>query len=224
MVQVNSFSEQFHQMTKDEFESLPGTFFHSDPAGNFNWDTEGRQGFHVGTRRAAEEAVINRVNKDTGDVVYGDGSIGWSPFRPIETSRNIRIGDKLVNIPERKPHPDIVRGGRIVSPMVNSINNLGVYGRGTPGELDGSGDSRANATVNMIKSRGQTMRKGIYYMNVVEDPGSVSAVLPNRQSFKTHEDYLVEAMSKGLRIPKTVLSGYDEAIGQQKLTFSRSRY
>jgi hypothetical protein len=60
-------------------------------------------------------------------------------------------------------------------------------------------------------------RRGYFYENVSEDAGSVSAVLPNRKSFKTHEDYLVEARAKNKSVPARALKGYNQVPGQEKL-------
>jgi hypothetical protein len=117
-------------------------------------------------------------------------------------------------------HPAQLRGGRITSPMVNHPGYLGSYGGhgdGMEGDMHDSGDARANGQVARIKSRGETMRQGIYYVNQAEDAGSLSAVLPRREDFKTHEDYIVEARAAGKKVPPHALAGYKEIPGQQRL-------
>lgn len=203
--------EQFHEMARHEFEAQPGTMFHGHPTGNFNWDIEGRpQGFHVGTRRAAEEAVTARAAYGG----YSDRTKISAPYKPTRTETQ---EGSMTTLGRWQAHKEQVRGGRIVSPMVNSPQHLGSYGKGDPGDMHDSGDSMANGRVHAINTRGQKMRQGIYYMNASEDEGSVSAVLPTRQSFKTHEDYLVEARAQGHTIPKRALIGYSQIPGQQKL-------
>lgn len=186
-------ARQFHEMTKDEFEAQPGTFFHGNPTGNFNWEQpKSPYGFHVGSELSAREAVDARASYGR----YSDGSVIPAPM------------------PE---HPETVRGGRITSPMVNQPHAMGRYGFQNWGDMTDSGDVLANAKAREITSKGQTMRRGIYYSNVAEDTGSTSAVLPSRQSFKTHEDHLVEARAQGKKIPKRALQGYTEIPGQQRL-------
>lgn len=209
-------SAQFHEMTRDEFESLPGTFFHGHPTGNFNWDTTGRpQGFHVGTKQAATEAVVARVGTRGAPTTYSGGERSGPTFpgtvRPVDDPNRPYTRSEYV------AHPEHLRGGRIDAPMVNHPAYLGSYGKGDDGDMNGSGDVLANGKVAEINSKGRTMRQGIYYKNVAEDTGSVSAVLPSRQSFKTHEDYIVEARSRGLSIPRRALSGYRHVPGQQRL-------
>jgi len=206
---------QFHEMTRAEFEEQPGTYFHGHPTGNFNWEQPpGHSGFHVGSKQAATDAVVARAGFSGRSTTYSNGmETGptypgrWEPVndpdRPYVKSRKIA-------------HPEHLRGGRIVSPMVNSPSTLGSYGKGTPGDMSHSGDVMANARATAIRTRGQTMRQGIYYMNVSEDAGSVSAVLPSRQSFKTHEDILIEARARGVRVPERVLKDYPH-LGQQRL-------
>lgn len=200
---------QFHEMTREEFESQPGTYFHGHPTGNFNWEERG-QGFHVGSKQAATDAVVARAayGKYPGDVPIPAPFLGHrvavnDPARPYHRS-------------EAVAHPEHVRGGRIVSPMVNWPGSLGSYGKGDHGDMVNSGDAMANGRVAAINSRGQTMRQGIYYKNASEDAGSVSAVLPNRQSFKTHEDLIIEARARGARVPSRVLKEYP-LLGQQRL-------
>jgi hypothetical protein len=206
---------QFHEMTRDEFESQPGTFFHGHPTGNFNWEhPQGHSGFHVGTKQAATDAVVSRAGFSGKPVTYSNGMESgptfpgsWEPVndpeRPYVKSRKIA-------------HPEHVRAGRIASPMVNHPGYLGSYGKGTPGDMHDSGDVLANARATAIRSRGQQMRQGIYYMNASEDAGSVSAVLPSRQQFKTHEDHIIEARARGQHVPAHVLKEYPH-LGQQRL-------
>lgn len=201
---------QFHDMTREEFEALPGTYFHGHPSGNFNWDIDGRpQGFHVGSYEAAEQAVTRKQ-------FYGDGT---PVLAPLEATKRESEGEMSTR--RYEAHPDQIRGGRIVSPMVNSPHYLGSYGSNDNasylGVMTHSGDALANGRVRSINTRGQIMRQGMYYRNQIEDAGSISAVLPNRQSFKTHEDYLVEARAQGKYIPERALKGYTQIPGQQKL-------
>lgn len=208
---------QFHEMTRDEFESQPGTFFHGHPTGNFNWDPDGRQGFHVGSKQAATDAVVARVGTSGKATIYAGGQRSGPTF----PGKYVPVNDpeRPYHKSEAVAHPEHLRGGRIVSPMVNGRNWLGRYGghgNGYVGDMHDSGDVRANAKASEIITKGQKMRQGIFYENQAEDAGSISAVLPSRQSFKTHEDLIIEARARGLDVPRHVLKEYPR-LGQQRL-------
>lgn len=95
-----------------------------------------------------------------------------------------------------------VQGGRIVGPMGDETLS----------------DEEANEEAIFSPPEGDLRHgRGIYYENSEEDPGSISAVLPSRSHFKTHEDYLVEARARGDKIPKRALRGYKEIPGQGRL-------
>jgi hypothetical protein len=82
-------------------------------------------------------------------------------------------------------------------------------------------DVRANAVQSGLKAKGQKMRRGIFYVNAAEGTHvhdePISAIVPNRAGFKTHEDYLVQARSQGKKIPKRAMKGYTQIPGQGKL-------
>ena len=196
--------QQFHEMSRDEFEAQPGTMFHGNPTGNFNQEG-GPQGFHVGSKQAATDAVVARA----GFGGYSDGSRIPAPFRG--SRRPVDDPERPYTKSEAVAHPEHLRGGRIDSPMVNAPGNMGSYGKGT------HGDVMANVLVAAINKRGETMRQGIYYKNASEDAGSTSAVVPSRQSWKTHEDYIVEARARGNKVPKRALKGYSQIPGQQRI-------
>lgn len=174
----------YHEMSREEFERQPGTLFHGNPVGNFGVNQPtAHYGFHVGTRRAAEDAVGARAG-------YGRYSSGEEIPAPLASR-----GDEF--------KAEAVRGGRLNVEMTNQLSNP-------------HGDYQANGYMAGQIKRGRA-RRGYFYENVSEDEGSVSAVLPTRQSFKTHEDYLVEAIAKNKAIPSQALKGYSQIPGQEKL-------
>jgi hypothetical protein len=203
---------QFHEMTREQFEAQPGTWFHGTPTGII-----GHAGsFHVGTKQAATEALRGEVGKPR-----------WFTNREGKASYG--------------SNPSVI-GGRIVGPMANTPRvdpsrgpgdrwnyregipwgHMTEWSRRSPHEV--MSDVRANAIESAIKTRGQTMRQGIYYVNAAEganDPEKdptlpVSAVLPNRQHFKTHEDYIIGARAQGKQVPGHVLQQYPH-LGQGRL-------
>lgn len=214
----NLSSLQFHEMARDEFESLPGTWWHGTPSGVVGSAPE--VPVHIGTRRAALEALSARAGRpdpdDFGKFYTGPPSDDELESR-IERGRGSNVTGSVGPIYSADP---AVIGGRIVGPMSNrpTVGSPGYDRYGNPGghKPNAYSDWVANGLANRNRTKGTTMRQGIYYSNISEDEGSISAVLP-RSSFKTHEDYLVEARAAGKRIPPEALKGYTEIPGQQRL-------
>jgi hypothetical protein len=76
-------------------------------------------------------------------------------------------------------------------------------------------DVRANAVQAGLKAKGQKMRRGIFYVNAAEgaykpedEREHISAIVPHRSGFKTHEDYVTEAHQRGEQIPEHVRKEY----------------
>lgn len=212
MAASDGLGPQFHEMTREEFESQPGTWFHGTPTGII-----GHAGsFHVGTRQAATEAMRGEVGKPR-----------WFTNREGKQAYG--------------SNPSII-GGRITAPMTNTPHadpsrgpgNRWSYREGIPwGEMtewprrsshEVMSDVRANAVESALKTRGQSMHRGIYYVNAAEgvnDPEKdrtlpVSAIIPNRQGFKTHEDYIISARQQGKKIPQRALADHPN-LGQGRL-------
>lgn len=195
---------QFHEMTPEEFGQQRGTWFHGTPTGII-----GHHGgsFHVGSKGAATEALNARVH-------FGRGSDNSS----------------FVARPE-------VVAGRITSPMTNRPEIHHSRGPGTNwnvregiprGEMaewsrrsptEAMSDVRANAVEAGLRTKGKPMRRGIYYVNASEgaqEQNPISAIIPNRAGFKTHEDHIIEAMGQGKKVPDHVMKHYPN-LGQGKL-------
>jgi hypothetical protein len=233
---------QFHEMTQDEFARQPLTFFHStvhgmiDPAGT---------GFHVGTRRVAEEVLRNRL---VSSRTHGPNSNAGPAEMGARRAEAERLGalplHELVDLARRDPdlvnavgHNDRypeghdapadtwvytsdprVVAGRIVGPMAtpHELGHEDVTGSGDPHEMvfddDTANDLAANGTLRRTG-------RGVYYANRYEGGtgGGVSAVLPHRSHFMTHEDYLARAMAQNKGIPERAFEGYTEIPGQGRL-------
>jgi hypothetical protein len=196
-------------MTREEFESQPGTWWHGTQSGII-----GHQGgsFHVGTRHAAVEALSARIGKQA--------------VPQTQQGQVIRS------------HPSAeLYGGHITAPMVNTPRLSSSRGPGSRWEVaagiprgemadwprmsrhEPMSDVRANAVESGLRKKGQQMRRGIYYVNASEgsqEDVPVSAIVPHRQGFKTHEDYVIEARAQGKRIPEHVIQQYPK-LGQGKL-------
>ena len=187
MANLNHLGQQFHEMTQSEFAQQPGTWFHGAANGMI-----GAHGgaFHVGTFRAAHEALGARM------AGKNPGNYPKAYDQAIDTAR--RTGQTGSKRPGAYPSDPKITPGRIVGKMSN--NTFQPYR-----------DEVANGMAGRLR------HQGVYYKNIAEDSGSVSAVLPNREHFKTHEDFLVDARAAGKSIPKRALKGYKVPPGQGKL-------
>jgi hypothetical protein len=204
-------------MTREEFAKQPGIWYHGtvngmiDPA-----DT----GFHVGTKFAAKLALgghlQRRVDEEGRSVATGSPDLSATQGYRTAARRSpgfiAPIGHVDPHEPETgdwdNPEPYVytsdpqVIPGRIVGPMANNTKT-----------------AKGDAEVNERAQEGWQQQTGMgeFYRNDAEHAGSVSAMLPFRSHFKTHEDYLVEARSKGRKIPKRAMEGYTEIPGQGRL-------
>jgi hypothetical protein len=207
---------QFHEMTRGEFESQPNLWWHGTSTGIIGHQGES---FHVGSRHAAVDALSARV--------AGHGGLG------SQAEREERI--------KQAPGAELY-GGHITAPMMNTPRIHPSRGPGSDwhiregiprGEMadwprrsstEPMSDARANAVQSGLKTKGQKMRRGIFYVNAAEgahrpkdEREHISAIIPNRAGFKTHEDYLVQARAQGKKIPKRAMKGYTQIPGQGKL-------
>lgn len=196
-----------HQMTRDEFEAQPGTLFHGSPNGVVGMKVA-KYGLHVGTKRAALEALSARVGS-AGDRPTGATTARTTDAELQDTLENTRRNPKMSGKASYSdgskvyaPDPKVI-GGRVSGKMTNTPR--------TPHE-----DFKANGMMAGQLKRGRA-KSGYYYQNVGEDAGSISAVLPSRDHFRTHEDHLVEARAQGKSIPKRAMKGYKEIPGQGRL-------
>ena len=219
---------QFHEMTQDEFAQQPGTWFHGtvhgmiDPAGT---------GFHVGDKAAAEEVLRSRLVSSRLDHPNTYYSPDERDLRKVERDRlnamplhelaaDVRrdpgyvgaIGhnfkypaghEQPMRVRVHTSDPQIVPG-RITGPMENTPE--------TAADDDKANNAAAEGSI-------QETNKGIYYENAHEGGMNyaVSAVLPIRKHFRTHEDYLVKARALGKKIPERAMQGYTEIPGQGRL-------
>lgn len=192
-------------MTNDEKKALANSirargkpdgtvYWHGSPSGDLRG---GKTGLHIGTRKAATQALEARIG------VPAEGE--WDGTRPYGTTKlagqrtlaqlslergyDLRTGVNAGyrgSVPDDDYYPDpkshtwprfsdgtkldenanpSVRPYKISGPMSNSRN--------TPYE-----DFKANGYMQAQKTKG-TAKRGMYYTNVGEDSGSISAVVPN---------------------------------------------
>ena len=120
------------------------------------------------------------------------------PVYPVVHRGSGELSDKGADAqPDGKERPVLIPVW-IVGEMTNAP---------TGGEL--RDDYWANGVMasNLRRNRA---RRGMYYKNISEDEGSVSAVLPNRAGVCTHADFIAEALRRGEPVPERVLACYPQ--------------
>lgn len=154
----------------------PGQFFHGTPSGDLRGSF---YGLHVGTERAAQDALNARIGAPAegqwdGTRIYGKTKLAGSVGLRMDTGLRDTSQDYYPD-PANPPRysdsspvahdsiPEIVPV-KITGPMTNTPR--------TPHE-----DYRANGYMAGQVKRGRAKR-GYYYENVAEDEGSISAVVP----------------------------------------------
>ena len=227
MTAADNLGTQFHEMTKDEFEKQPGTFFH----GSVNGMVGAHGGsVHVGTKRAAVEALASQLgNSIPTDIdpdhaiqsfkghagVVVSGSDGRTPlFASSPDVTPVRVTGRMANTPHLHPSRGPLRGEGQELNLYKGIPN-GDYHDWEPMDDDEPiSDRRAN---EIATEHGHS--RGHYYVNGVEDPGSISAVVPKRSHLKTYEDYVAEALHSSKKVPERVLKQFPAGHipGQQRL-------
>lgn len=155
-------------------DHLGTQWYHGSPSGDLRG---GFYGLHVGTERAAHDALNARIGEPArgswdGTRRYGDTLLKGSSGVNMETGERDTSGDHypsgaatysdgspvdLDSIPEVFP-------SHIVGPMTNTPQR--------PHE-----DFKANGYMAGQIKRGRA-KSGYYYENVAEDEGSISAVVP----------------------------------------------
>lgn len=163
------------------YESVYDTneWYHGSPSGDLRG---GISGLHLGTFKAAKEALESRIGIPVegewdGKREYGKtmlcGKITLKEKHIFPTGFNVDVPDNDF-IPDKPPKhaqyllltmKPAIKKYKILCPMVNYINSPYT-------------DSAANARMKGLIKRGQGKR-GIYYRNEGEDSGSISVVVPN---------------------------------------------
>lgn len=161
-----------------------GIWWHGSPTNDYRG---GVTGLHLGTKKAAEEALTARIGHPLegywdGTREYGKTklcgqytlrergihSTGYNcdapieDFFPTEMDERATVGNGVVVPFESKPS---IKPFKIVGPMSNTPQN----------PYD---DFKANGYMKASLKKGNAKR-GFYYRNVGEDAGSISAVVPN---------------------------------------------
>jgi hypothetical protein len=177
------------QAMVDEAAKAAGVYWHGTASGDLRGGTTG---LHVGTHRAATEALEAAIGIPAdgrgwdGTREYGDTLLAGS--KRIESGQFGKYRNTGYNsmAPEQdyyaKDHaeglPKHSNGDRISAnykPYVRPVMIIGGMSNKTYSPM---GDWQANGIMRGMLNRGKA-KNGYYYKNIGEDAGSVSAVLPN---------------------------------------------
>lgn len=175
------------------FDPHPGTLYH----GSFSGDLRGgTSGLHLGTKKAAHEALTARIGHPAeghwdGTREYGKTKLAgkktiesrgeyvtghnvYAPdhdYYPHEHPRPLKHADGTLADHTNKPS---IKPYKIIGKMSNQIH--------TPHK-----DFHANGYMKAAIKKGNAKR-GYYYKNEAEDAGSISAVVPNGSHVKEVEE------------------------------------
>lgn len=203
-----------HEMTKEQFERHPHTFWHASPSG-----TMGDGVIHFGTQKAAYEAL-------TANLAGGCAShLSWQPGDGLEALRQ----------ETSLPHNHWMGGPKDwhgnygflavrvcpskVGEMLNVHDDLNWPFNN--GDMQHSGDGFANETIRpyskLLVEAGDLDQggTGYWYRNESEDTGSLSGVVPHKSWLWQHEHFIKHAVEQSYDIPEHVLAEYPHLIRPQ---------
>lgn len=145
----------------------------------------GAYGLHVGTHRAATEAVTARIGHPVEGSWDGGREYGKTLLAGKKTlhERGIYPTGHNMGVPEHDHYPD-PRGHFPHDSHVTMESKPDIFPLRIVGEMGNTPDrphrdDQANAAMQRSRGRGHEGGLGYYYRNVGEDGGSVSAVLPH---------------------------------------------
>jgi len=155
-------------------------YWHGTPSGDLRGGTTG---LHVGTRQAAEDALHARIGvpvEGTWDGTREYGKTLLAGQRTLE-ARGIFPTGYNAEAPEEDHFPTgtaaFSSGEPVLATHRPNIIPVRIKGPMTNTPYSPHSDARANAMMQGALKR-KAAKKGYYYQNEGEDPGSVSAVLP----------------------------------------------
>lgn len=165
--------------------------------GSTDKNLDGKKGIHVGTKLAATQALEARIGIPASGEWDGKREYGKTLLagekRLIQISKQIGYSIATgynVNVPEEDYYP-IERKQRAVysdrtlvsfncKPVVFSVS---IIGKMTNSPYSPHSDERANSMMLRNLKQGNA-KSGYYYLNIGEDYGSVSAVVPDKSFLK----------------------------------------
>lgn len=166
-------------------EALGRQWWHGSPYGGPT-TTPGASGVHVGTRQAAREALNARIgHRADGKDWDGSQEYGKTLLAGKKTLKALgRYGTGYsgsIDHPEEDHYPrPHWRDGTHAAPLdaKPSLFPVHIVGPMSNTTYQPHEDFKANGYMSGQLKRG-TAKRGYYYKNVAEDPGSVSATVPS---------------------------------------------
>lgn len=159
-------------------------FYHGTPSGKIG---DGKFGVHVGTRLAAKRALEARIGVPAdgdwdGTREYGRTLIAGKKTLGRIDPRGFNITGINCDAPDEDYYPRGFAGYSDRTPIDlrarPNILRVRVVGRMSNDPSNPMSDAKANGLMRSMLRSGRA-RSGYYYINVGEDEGSVSAVVPN---------------------------------------------
>lgn len=169
-------------------------FWHGSPTGIL---FGGSLGIHVGTHQAAKEALEARIGiradgKDwDGTQEYGKTLLaGQKTLKKLDPKGYNRTGFNSHEVPNNDYYLKDVKkrakfgdGAEIPIDSKPSMKPYRIIGNMTNSTWNPHDDFKANGYMKAAKKRGNA-KSGYYYINVSEDSGSISAVVPDEKHLK----------------------------------------
>lgn len=156
----------------------PHQFFHGTPSGDLRG---GAYGLHVGTERAAHDALNARIGYPAegtwdGTRIYGQTLLKgyhhvFSPGHPLAGQRDTSAD----YYPTEARYSD---GTPVAMDSIPEVFPVKLTGEMTNTPETPHSDYHANGYMTAQKKMGRA-RRGYFYTNVAEDDGSISAVVPD---------------------------------------------
>jgi hypothetical protein len=155
-------------------DHLGPQWFHGTPSGDLRG---GHYGLHVGTERAAQDALNARIGKPAegtwdGTRIYGKTLLAGSYGHGIASGKRDTSQDYYPS--GNATYSDT---SKVALDAIPEVVPVGITGPMTNTPRTPLGDWQANGIMSGQVKRGRA-KSGYYYENVAEDAGSISAVVP----------------------------------------------
>lgn len=194
--QVSAFDEDGEAPCAPFCESVQlsesGELYHGTPSGDLRGS---HYGLHIGTRKAAEEALHARIGVPVHGTWDGTREYGKTLLagREALTARNILHSGYNAKAPEHNhyvhEHPEGFPNFSDRTPVLShhkpNIIRVKIVGKMSNSPSKPLGDSKANGVMKGQLKKG-TAKKGYYYKNDSEDEESISAVVPHRSHIEQY--------------------------------------
>jgi len=177
------------------FESYSSIFYH----GSTDKNLKGKKGIHIGTKLAATQALEARIGVPAdgewdGKRVYGKTLLaGKKRLKELELTRGYFLTTGFQcrkDLPEENYYPTESKQRAVYSDGTKISFNckpiifpVKIVGRMTNSPSHPHNDIKANSMM-MRNLKMKNAKSGYYYVNISEDEGSISAVVPDASFLK----------------------------------------